>query len=107
MQADDAALSLATSGDYRNFIEEDGKKVSHLFNAQTLQPIEHNVVSVSVLHESCAWADGWATALNVVGAERGLAIAEAEDLPVSFLLYRDEGLEEIASSAFAAYRSQP
>ena len=101
------AGAVATSGDYRNFFTVDGVRYSHTIDPETGRPVTHDVASVTVIHPSAMWADGWATALNVVGAERGLAIAEAEDLPVSFLLYRDDGLEEIASSAFAAYRSQP
>ena len=85
----------------------DGVRYSHTIDPQTGRPVAHDVASVTVIHPSAMWADGWATALNVAGAERGLAIAEAEDLPVSFLLYRDDGLEEIASSAFIAHRSQP
>ena len=99
--------AVATSGDYRNFFMVDGVRYSHTIDPQTGRPVAHDVASVTVIHPSAMWADGWATALNVAGAERGLAIAEAEDLPVSFLLYRDDGLEEIASSAFIAHRSQP
>lgn len=99
--------AVATSGDYRNFFILDGVRYSHTIDPQTGRPVDHDVASVTVIHPSAMWADGWATALNVVGAERGLAIAEAEDLPVSFLLYREDGLEEMASSAFGAYRSQP
>ena len=99
--------AVATSGDYRNFFTVDGVRYSHTIDPTTGRPVIHDVASVTVIHPSAMWADGWATALNVLGAERGLAIAEERGLPVSFILYRDEDLEETASSAFADYRSAP
>ena len=99
--------AVATSGDYRNFFTVDGVRYSHTIDPATGRPVGHDVASVTVVHESAMWADGWATALNVLGAERGLPIAEARDLPVSFVLYGDDGLDETASAPFADYRSIP
>jgi len=105
MKAEEAPLSLATSGDYRNFIEQDGERVSHIFNAQTQQPIDHNVVSVSVLHESCAWADGWATALLILGDENGqcYGLANAEGLAALFLVRDGDGISAVASNKWKEY----
>lgn len=99
--------AVATSGDYRNFFTVDGVRYSHTIDPGSGRPVTHDVASVTVVHPSAMWADGWATALNVLGAERGLPIAEARGLPVSFIRYGDDGLLEVASPAFADYRSAP
>lgn len=62
---------VATSGTYRH--QKDGR--SHLIDPRTQRPVEHSLVSVTVIHESCALADGYATALMVLGPERGREIA--------------------------------
>ena len=54
---------VATSGDYRNFYEQDGIRYSHIINPQTGLPISHRLVSVTVFHPSCAQADGLAAGL--------------------------------------------
>ena len=82
--------AMATSGDYRNFfIGEDGRRYSHTLDPRTGAPIEHRLASVSVVHPSAAWADAWATALNVLGPEAGYARAESEGLAAYFLIRRD------------------
>ncbi|MFZ9886573.1 MAG: FAD:protein FMN transferase, partial [Myxococcota bacterium] len=63
--------AIATSGDYRNFFEAGGRRYSHIIDPQTAAPVEHDLVSVSVLAADCATADGLATALSVLGEERG------------------------------------
>lgn len=99
--------AVATSGDYRNFFTVGGVRYSHTIDPASGRPVTHDVASVTVVHPSAMWADGWATALNVLGAERGLPIAEDRDLPVSFIRYGEDGLQEVASPAFAVYRSSP
>jgi len=86
---DDA--SLATSGDYRNFYEKDGKRISHTIDARTGRPIEHRLASVSVVHPSCATADGMATALNVLGPDEGYALALEQNLPALFIVRAPDG----------------
>jgi thiamine biosynthesis lipoprotein len=100
------ASAVATSGDYRNFFTVDGVRYSHTIDPATGRPVSHDVASVTVLHESAMWADGWATALNVLGSERGLALAEEQELPILFILYRKEGLDERSSARFDAHRSR-
>ena len=68
-------LSVATSGDYRNYKEKDGKRFSHLINPKDGKPITHNLASVTVLYENCMIADALATAINVMGPTEGLAFA--------------------------------
>lgn len=79
-------MSLATSGDYRNFYERDGRRISHTLDPRTAQPVDHGLASVSVLHASATWADAWATALNVLGPDAGLALARREGLAAYFIL---------------------
>ena len=93
-------LSMATSGDYRNFFESDGERKSHTLDPRSGQPISHGLASVTVLHPQCAMADGYATALNVMGPEQGMALAEALQLPVLMLVREGEGLKELRSSSF-------
>src|SRR3546814_13042345 len=72
-------LSVATSGHYRRGFTADARHYSHSFDPASGQPIVNGVASVTVLHRSCMMADGWATALTVLGAERALALAAAKD----------------------------
>ncbi len=60
-------MSLATSGNYRKFYEIDGKKYSHTINPVTGAPVEHNLLSVTVISKNCADADAYATAFMVMG----------------------------------------
>ena len=98
-------ISIATSGDYRNFYEQDGKRISHTIDARTGLPITHRLASVSVLHSSAMMADGWATALNVLGPTEAMNIAQERNLPV-MLIEREENGEHIVrySSQFDKYR---
>lgn len=66
--------ALATSGDYRNFFEQDGKMYSHVIDPTTGFPVSNRVVSVSIITDSCTDADGLATAVMVMGTEKGLAM---------------------------------
>lgn len=96
--------ALATSGDYRNFFEFNGKHYSHLINPITGWPIQNRLVSVTVLAEQCMQADAWATALVVMGYERGLKIAEKLRLPVLYLVNQDGNIKELASSHYLTER---
>jgi len=92
--------AVATSGDYRNYFEQDGVRYSHTINPYTGRPITHRLASVTVVTDSSAMADGWATALNVAGPEKGMELAEKYQLAV-FMIVRDEqGFSELSSSRF-------
>lgn len=94
--------SMATSGDYRNYFEKDGIRYSHTIDPRTGRPITHRLASVTVVHPSCTFADAMATAINVLGPEKGLALAKKEKLAV-FLIIRDKaGFKEIMTPEFAA-----
>ncbi len=97
--------AMATSGDYRNWLELDGRRYSHSIDPRTGRPEGHNLASVTVLAPTCAEADGWATALNVLGPEQGPAVAAAQGLPALFLLRTDSGFERVESPAMAARRA--
>ncbi len=93
-------VALATSGDYRNYFEEGGKRYSHTIDPRTGRPIEHTLASVSVLADDCMTADGWATALMVLGPAEGPALARRQNLRALFLVRRPEGFASIATPGF-------
>jgi thiamine biosynthesis lipoprotein len=95
---------LATSGDYRNFFEFEGRRYSHEIDPASGRPIANDVASVSVLHASCMMADAYATAFMVMGAERGLALAKKQGLRVLFLLRDGDGFTARATPDFPASR---
>lgn len=96
-------IGVATSGDYRNFYEVDGRRFSHTINPQTGKPIDHLMVSVTVLDSSAMTADGWATALMAMGPEQAKQIAEQQRLAVLLILKQDGTFIEWSSSAMAPY----
>lgn len=95
--------AIATSGDYRNYFEQDGVRYSHIIDPTTGRPINNRVVSVTVLDKSCMTADGLATGLMVLGEERGMAIAEANQIPVFMIVKTDDGFKEYVSSSFKPF----
>jgi thiamine biosynthesis lipoprotein len=100
-------MSMATSGNYRNFYEKDGKRLSHTIDPRTGQPVEHRLASVSVLDKECMVADGWATTLNVLGEEEGWALALKHKLPALLIIKTPEGLfVEKSTPALEELRAQ-
>tara|TARA_R110000868_G_scaffold77835_6_gene222609 strand:- start:879 stop:1895 length:1017 start_codon:yes stop_codon:yes gene_type:complete len=93
--------AIATSGDYRIYFEEDGKRYSHLINPTTGYPITHNLVSVTVVHPSSMTADGLATALTIMGKELAMQVAEREQLAVLLITKEEDGFKEYTSPMFA------
>ncbi len=74
--------SMATSGDYMNYFEKNGKRYSHTIDPDTGYPVIHDLVSVTVIHRSCMMADAYATAIDVLGPKKGLKFALKEKIPV-------------------------
>jgi thiamine biosynthesis lipoprotein len=66
--------AFATSGDYRNFFEVNGIRYSHVIDPKTGYPVSNGVVSVSIIADTCTFADGLSTAIMVLGHERGLSL---------------------------------
>lgn len=96
-------LAVATSGDYRNYREENGKRLSHTIDPRTGYPVDHRLASVTVVHESCTVADAMATALTVLGPEAGMALARREKLAAHFIVRaEDGGFESRATDEFSA-----
>ncbi|MCZ6727114.1 MAG: FAD:protein FMN transferase [Acidobacteria bacterium] len=93
-------LSLATSGDYRNFRLVDGRRLSHIIDPRTARPIEHRIASATVIHPSCATADGLATAMMVLG-EEALELAELNGWAVMLIIRDNGGFVERQSTTFA------
>ncbi|MCC6143533.1 MAG: FAD:protein FMN transferase [Candidatus Hydrogenedentes bacterium] len=99
---------LATSGDYRNFYTKDGQRYAHTIDPTTGRPVEHGIASASVLHKSCAWADAYATALMVLGAEKGIDLAREQGLAVLLISHTPEGgFAEVSTPAFDAVSVVP
>lgn len=73
-------IAIATSGDYRRFVNDGGKRLGHTIDPRTGRPVANGVVSVSVIADDCMTADGWATALTVLGATRGMEVAVWEKI---------------------------
>lgn len=97
------SMSVATSGDYRNYFETDGQRFSHTIDPRTGRPVTHQLASVSVFHPSNAWADAWATALLVVGEQEAMQLAIENNLKVLLLVRDGEQWRSIASPEFVNY----
>src|SRR5204862_6892105 len=72
--------AIATSGTTENCFEQDGRHYSHIIDPKTARPVEHPPIAVSVVADTTMEADAWATALVVLGPERGTALAQARGL---------------------------
>jgi thiamine biosynthesis lipoprotein len=94
--------ALATSGDYRSYVLEDGRRRSHVLDPRTGEPVTNGVVSASVLAPTCTMADGLATAIMVMGPEAGLRLVERLAGVEALILVDRRGgfLEEHASGGF-------
>jgi thiamine biosynthesis lipoprotein len=97
-------VGIATSGDYRNYFELQGQRFSHTIDPATGRPVTHALASVTVLGKSVMQADALATALLVLGPERGYRLAEQHDLAALFIMNKDNGFNERATPQFDRYR---
>lgn len=97
--------AVATSGDYRNFFESNGQRYSHTLDPRTGSPVDHTTVSVTVLADTAMVADGWATALNVLGLDEGLKLANERGLAALFISRTDtsERRQSYESDTMKAY----
>jgi thiamine biosynthesis lipoprotein len=96
---------ISTSGSYRNYYELDGVRYSHTIDPLTAYPITHKGVSVTVVSKTldAVLADAWATALNVLGPEEGLSLAEKEGLAAYFIEKTTDGFTTHQTSKLAQY----
>lgn len=96
-------MGVATSGDYRNYFEENGIRYSHIIDPATGRPISNKVVSVTVLDPSTMTADGLATGLMVMGDIKGMEAAEQNNIAVFMVVKTEDSYKELASTAFKPY----
>ncbi|MCD8297683.1 MAG: FAD:protein FMN transferase [Prevotella sp.] len=83
-------IAMATSGNYRNFYYKDGKKYAHTINPKTGYPVQHNILSATVLANDCATADAYATAFMVVGLEKAQEILDNHPEIMAYFIYSDK-----------------
>lgn len=95
-------LSVATSGDYRQYFEQDGRRYAHTLDPRTGYPVDNDLASVTVLHPECMVADAMATALTVLGCSFGLDYADQHQIAALFLQRTATGFEEKMSKALIA-----
>lgn len=95
--------AVATSGDYRNYFEAQGQRFSHIIDPDTGKPINHKLVSVTVIAPSSMTADGLSTALMVMGAEQGMKFAIQNDLAALFIYKSENGFSEQFTVKFKQY----
>ena len=92
--------AMATSGDYKNFFEKNGIRYSHIIDPKTGYPIRHNTLSVTVLAERATLADGWATAMLVLGHKDGIIVANKLSIPVFFISSHEKTFITAGSDEF-------
>jgi thiamine biosynthesis lipoprotein len=98
--------AMATSGDYRNYFIEHGQRYSHEIDPRAGAPIRHGLCSVTVVADDCMRADALATALIVLGEDRGRALAERAGIAAQFIARRTEGgFRDSMTPAFASLRA--
>jgi len=82
--------AMATSGNYRNFYYKGGKKYAHTIDPRTGYPVQHSLLSATVLADNCSTADAFATAFMVMGMERAKSVLEQHPELMAYFIYADE-----------------
>lgn len=82
--------AMATSGNYRNFYYKGGKKYAHTIDPKTGYPVQHNILSSTVLADNCATADAYATAFMVLGLDKAKAVLERHPELMVYFIYSDK-----------------
>ena len=93
---------IVTSGSYRKYVERDGKRYSHCIDPGTGYPVEHNLLSATVIAENATWADALASICMVMGMERSLPIIEGMDGVEAYYIFvnNNNELETFATKGF-------
>lgn len=97
----DSQMAIATSGNYRNFFESNGKKYSHTIDPRKGKPVQHKLLSVSVIAETAMKSDAWATALMVLGPEEGFLKAQELGLNAYFIFESENGVQTKSTGKFS------
>ncbi|MDD5580317.1 MAG: FAD:protein FMN transferase [Methylobacter sp.] len=95
-------LAVMTSGTYRHFFDLNGKRYSHILDARTGKPVDHETVSVTVLHADPTQADAWSTALLCLGREAGIEAANKAGIAALFIEQQGDAFNEYNSAPMAA-----
>jgi len=95
--------SVASSGDYNNYFEENGIRYSHTIDPRTGMPITHKLASVTVIHSNCALADAYATAINVMGPTVGYDFALKENLIIYMIVKEETGFIQKITPQFSKF----
>lgn len=82
--------AMATSGNYRNFYYKNGKKYAHTIDPKTGYPVQHNILSATVIADNCATADAYATSFMVLGLEGAQQILSKHPDLLAYLIYSDD-----------------
>lgn len=82
--------ALATSGNYRNFYYKDGKRYAHTIDPRTGYPVQHNILSATVIAPNCATADAYATSFMVLGLDSAKQVLVHHPELLAYLIYTDE-----------------
>lgn len=82
--------SMATSGNYRNYREENGRKIAHTIDPRTGYPVQHSLLSATVIADNCATADALATAFMVMGLEEAMEYCKNDNTIEGYFIYSDE-----------------
>jgi thiamine biosynthesis lipoprotein len=90
--------AVATSGNYRNYIEKEGKRFSHIISPKTGNPEKSSLLSVSVIAKDCVTADAYATAFMVLGMEKSLEIVKKNPSLAVYFIYDKNGKFEVKKS---------
>ena len=85
--------AMATSGNYRNFYYKGGKKYAHTIDPKTGYPVQHNILSATVLAKNCAVADAYATSFMVMGLEKAQLVMERHPELMAYIIYSDQNGE--------------
>jgi len=97
-------VAIATSGDYRNYFELEGRRYSHTIDPKTGRPVEHDLASVTVIDIECARADALATAMLVMGKEKAKAFAIKNQVKAYLIVRNEQGeFEEYLTPAFSGW----
>jgi FAD:protein FMN transferase len=83
-------IAMATSGNYRNFYYKGGKKYAHTIDPKTGYPVQHNILSSTVLAKNCATADAYATSFMVMGLDKAKKILDKHPELMAYFIYSDE-----------------
>ena len=86
--------ALATSGNYRNYYYEGNKRYAHTINPKTGRPVEHSLLSATIIAPTCSEADAYATACMVLGVDSSLAILKQQPHLLWYFICQDQDGQE-------------